>query len=216
MRKVNVSEIEEEPWQSPRGKYAASFKGISLALGRDENSTDLAKRHPFDLEITRVPPGKMNFPYGGHSAQWEMYLVISGNGTVRDEQGTTDIQPGDAFLFPPTNRTRFATSVMSILFIMSLPITPSVIPRITRTATSGRCTAARPLIGPLSAATRAITSKARSSPCSHGPAGRLRPGLQRTPHSIVATEDRHRRSIAQSSAPWNRLNPGKNLPTRLT
>jgi uncharacterized cupin superfamily protein len=101
MRKVNISDIKEESWQSPRGKYAASFKGISLALGRDENSTDLAKRHPFDLEITRVPPGKMNFPYGGHSAQWEMYLVVSGNGTVRDEQGTTDIQPGDAFLFPP-------------------------------------------------------------------------------------------------------------------
>lgn len=101
MKKINVSEIKEEPWQSPRGKYAASFKGISEALGRDPQSFDLAKRHPFDLEITRVRPGKINFPYGGHSAQWEMYLVISGNGTVRHEQGTIDIEPGDAFLFPP-------------------------------------------------------------------------------------------------------------------
>ena len=62
MRKVNLNEIKEEPWQSPGGKYAVSFKGISEALGRDPTSLDLAKRHPFDLEWNRVPPGKFNFP----------------------------------------------------------------------------------------------------------------------------------------------------------
>ena len=101
MRKINVSEIKEEPWQSPRGKYAASFKGISEALGRDPQSLDLSKRHPFDLEITRLPPGKINFPYHAHSAEWELYLVISGNGTVRDRDDTTDIAAGDAFMFRP-------------------------------------------------------------------------------------------------------------------
>ncbi len=68
VKKVNVNEIKEEPWQSPGGKYAAHFKGISIALGRDPESLDLAKRHPFDLEWTRVPPGKNNFPYHAHSA----------------------------------------------------------------------------------------------------------------------------------------------------
>src|SRR2546425_3398086 len=91
MRKVNVDEIKEEPWQSPRGKYAACFKGISEALGCNASSLDLAKRHPFDLEITRIPPGKMNFPYHAHSAQWEFYLIISGRGTVRHQEGTTEI-----------------------------------------------------------------------------------------------------------------------------
>src|SRR5713101_4417648 len=57
MRKVNISQIKEEPWQSPGGKYAVSFKGISEALGREPASLDLAKRHPFDLEWNRVPPG---------------------------------------------------------------------------------------------------------------------------------------------------------------
>src|SRR5205814_9441586 len=68
MKKVNINEIKEEPWQSPGGKYAAHFKGISIALGRDPDSLDLAKRHSFDLEWTRVPPGKSNFPYHAHSA----------------------------------------------------------------------------------------------------------------------------------------------------
>ena len=61
MRKVNLNEIKEEPWQSPGGKYAVSFKGISEALGREPSSLDLSKRHPFDLEWNRVPPGKANF-----------------------------------------------------------------------------------------------------------------------------------------------------------
>jgi uncharacterized cupin superfamily protein len=99
MRKVNLNEIKEEPWQSPGGKYAVSFKGVSEALGREPASLDLSKRHPFDLEWNRVPPGKSNFPYHAHSAQWELYLVISGNGTVRDKNGRTEVVPGDAFVF---------------------------------------------------------------------------------------------------------------------
>lgn len=101
MRKVNVNEIKEEPWQSPGGKYAVHFKGISTALGRDPNSLDLATRHPFDLEWNRVPPGKHNFPYHAHSAQWELYLVISGKGKVRHRDGTTDVVAGDVFIFGP-------------------------------------------------------------------------------------------------------------------
>jgi len=56
MRKINLNEIKEEPWQSPGGKYAISFKGISEALGREPASLDLAKRHPFDLEWNRLLP----------------------------------------------------------------------------------------------------------------------------------------------------------------
>ena len=101
MRKINLNEIKEEPWQSPSGKYAVSFKGISEALGREPSSLDLSKRHPFDLEWNRVPPGKQAFPYHAHSAQWEFYLVVSGKGSVRHKDGATDVVPGDAFIFGP-------------------------------------------------------------------------------------------------------------------
>ena len=101
MRKVNLNGIKEEAWQSPGGKYTASFKGISEALGREPASLDLSKRHPFDLEWNRVPPGKRAFPYHAHSAQWELYLVISGKGSVRHKDGTTEVVPGDAFVFRP-------------------------------------------------------------------------------------------------------------------
>lgn len=101
MRKVNINEIKEETWQSPGGKYAVSFKGISEALGREPASLDLSKRHPFDLEWNRVPPGKINFPYHAHSAQWELYLIISGEASVRHKDGTAEVVAGDAFIFGP-------------------------------------------------------------------------------------------------------------------
>ncbi len=46
-------------------------------------------------------PGKAAYPYHSHSAQWEFYHVISGNGKVRDAEGSTPIVSGDAFIFKP-------------------------------------------------------------------------------------------------------------------
>src|SRR2546425_2149951 len=110
MKRVNIRDIKEEPWQSPGGKYAAHFKGISIALGRDPDSLDLAKRHPFDLEWTRVPPGKHNFPYHAHSSAWELYLVIRGKGSVRHKDGPTEVVSGDAFIFGPNEPHQIANS----------------------------------------------------------------------------------------------------------
>jgi uncharacterized cupin superfamily protein len=101
MKKINTREIAEEMWASPKGKFASADREISVKLGRDPASTDLRARHPFDVEICRVPPGKSSCPYHSHSAQWEFYHVISGTGTVRDRDGRTPIEAGDAFIFEP-------------------------------------------------------------------------------------------------------------------
>ena len=110
MHKVNVNEIKEEPWHSPKGKYAVSFKGISETLGREAQSLDLAKRWPFDLEWSRMPPGKPNFPFHSHSAQWEMYLIVSGKASVRHKDGTTEVGEGDAFIFGPNEPHQITNS----------------------------------------------------------------------------------------------------------
>jgi len=101
MRKVNANEIEEFSWRSPKGKFEGAGKEISEALGRNPGSTDLRERHPFDVEICRIRPGKIPYPYHSHSAQWEFYHVISGKGAVRHEEGTSPIETGDAFIFEP-------------------------------------------------------------------------------------------------------------------
>ena len=101
MRKINTNRLEEIPWSSPKGKFAGFGKEISEALGREPSSTDLKKRHPFDVEICRIPAGMTPYPYHSHSAQWEFYHVISGQGRVRHENGVCEIEAGDAFIFEP-------------------------------------------------------------------------------------------------------------------
>ena len=101
MRKVNTRDIANDAWSSPKRRFVGSSKELSVALGRDPFSTDLMKRHPFDVEICRIPPGMTPYPYHSHSAQWEFYYVLSGTGSARHADGLTPIEPGDAFLFEP-------------------------------------------------------------------------------------------------------------------
>jgi uncharacterized cupin superfamily protein len=101
MHKVNTAQIVEVTWSSPKGKFIGAGKEVSEELGRKPESTDLNERHPFDVEICRIPPGKTPYPYGSHSAQWEFYHVISGSGVVRHKDGRTPIESGDAFIFKP-------------------------------------------------------------------------------------------------------------------
>ena len=101
MRKVNLKDIPERERKSPKGKFARASKNISIGLGREPESLDLAKRQPFDLAQVRIPKGKSLCPYHSHSAESELYLVICGRGSVRDKEGTTQVGPGDAFFFQP-------------------------------------------------------------------------------------------------------------------
>ena len=110
MRKVNLKKIPEQERKSPKGKFHKFVKDVSIALGREPESLDLAKRHPFDLALVRIPKGKSYCPYHGHSAESELYLVISGRGSVRDKDGTTEVGPGDAFFFQPGEAHQLANA----------------------------------------------------------------------------------------------------------
>ncbi len=102
MNKINTNDLPEYSWSSPKRKFAGFGKGISEALGRDPLSTDLVRRHPFDVEILRIAPGHTPYPYHSHAAQWEFYHVISGSGIARHQGGSTPVGAGDAFIFLPS------------------------------------------------------------------------------------------------------------------
>ncbi len=128
MRKVNISDIAEMSWSSPKGKFAGAGKEVSEALGRNPFSTKLNERHPFDLEILRISPGKTPYPYHSHGAQWELYHVISGKGVVRHKDGTTEIEAGDAFIFQPREPhqlTNAGTEDLVVYVIADNPINES-------------------------------------------------------------------------------------------
>src|ERR1700749_4783504 len=129
MRKVNTTKMAELTWSSPKGKFAGAGKEISEELGRKPDSTDLNERHPFDVEICSIPPGKAPCPYHSHSAQWEFYHVISGTGQVRHKDGMTEIVAEDAFLFRPGEPHHFINQPkgdLGLFVIADNPIGESV------------------------------------------------------------------------------------------
>jgi uncharacterized cupin superfamily protein len=101
MNKTNQNQI---PWleiKSLKGKYHLFRRHISLALGGKKDTGTWGGGHPFDLELTRIPPGSTNWPYHAHAAQWELYVVLSGRGLVRTPEGESEIVAGDCFACPP-------------------------------------------------------------------------------------------------------------------
>lgn len=101
MRIINIKDVPRQEWDSPKGKFGSVDQEISVALGREPQSFDLRKRHPFDVEICTIPAGKAACPYHSHSAQWEYFQVLSGEGTVRHPDGRSEIRVGDCFIFGP-------------------------------------------------------------------------------------------------------------------
>ena len=101
--KVNVEEMEEEiqRWSWKDGQYERGRRHVSVALGNTE-----ASRHPFDVELTRVPPGAAPCPVHSHSATWEFFVVVSGRGEVSRDGETAIVGTGDCFVQPPGTRHR--------------------------------------------------------------------------------------------------------------
>jgi uncharacterized cupin superfamily protein len=110
MRKVNLRDIEERARQSPKEKFGRKSKDISIALGREPESLELSKRHPFDLALVSIPKGKLLCPYHSHSSESELYLVVSGLGKIRDKDAWTEVGPGDVFFFGPGEAHQLANA----------------------------------------------------------------------------------------------------------
>ncbi|MGH8016988.1 MAG: cupin domain-containing protein, partial [Opitutaceae bacterium] len=102
MLKTSITQVPEDHWRSPGGKYRQKSRPVSAHLGCDPRSELAANRHPFDFEHTTIPPRSSACPYHAHSAQWEMYVFLSGEGIVRDDKNERHpVGAGDVVLFPP-------------------------------------------------------------------------------------------------------------------
>jgi uncharacterized cupin superfamily protein len=100
MKKTNITKLKWEHWKSPKGRFAQSYKNVSGALG-DVPGGWPKKGHPFNLELVRLPPGKVTCPFHSHLFQWEMYVIVSGTGLARGGKSRQQVKAGDAFMHPP-------------------------------------------------------------------------------------------------------------------
>src|SRR6516164_4870385 len=83
MKHAKKSAIKLVEERSPRGRFHLFRRHISEALGAPRDAGVAGGGHPFDVELTKLPPGATNFPFHAHAAQWEVYLVLSGSGQLR-------------------------------------------------------------------------------------------------------------------------------------
>jgi hypothetical protein len=67
MNLIKANSIEWTERQSPKGKYKGAFLAIGGAMKAQES------KHPFEILILRIPPGKRPRPYHFHGSQWEFY-----------------------------------------------------------------------------------------------------------------------------------------------
>jgi uncharacterized cupin superfamily protein len=101
MKKVSIPKLKwDHHWKSPKGKYEQYGKDISEKLG-DVPRGWPKKGHPFNLELVKLPPGKAACPFHAHTSQWELFVILSGNGTVRAGKTRHPVKAGDAFMHPP-------------------------------------------------------------------------------------------------------------------
>ncbi len=96
--------IPSLPWEeihSPSRKFHSFFRNVSLALGGIRNTGTWGGGHPFDVQMRRIPPGAAVCPYHSHLAQWELFYVLAGTGTVRSAGETHTVGAGEVFFHPP-------------------------------------------------------------------------------------------------------------------
>ena len=101
---MHRAHIPDLPWQeqhSPTHKFHSYCRNVSLALGGHRNAGTWAGGHPFDVQIRRVPPAASVCPFHAHLAQWELFVVLAGEATVRAGDKTYPARVGDVFVHPP-------------------------------------------------------------------------------------------------------------------
>lgn len=100
-RRTNLEELAWAEWSSPKGKFRAAGKQISLALGAKGRAPLAAGGHPFDVEQGKVPPGATICPFHWHALQWEFYVFTSGRGEFRLGEERFPVEPGDCVMAAP-------------------------------------------------------------------------------------------------------------------
>lgn len=125
MPRIHLREVREDEQRSPSGKYHSFARNLSLALGGTRNTGPWGGGHPFDVQIRRLPAGASICPHHLHLAQWELFLIRTGTGTVRAGTASHSVRPGDAFVHPPGEAhqlTNTGTTDLEVLIVADNPL----------------------------------------------------------------------------------------------
>lgn len=110
MTRIQSEDLTWTAQSSPGGAFAVMRRALSQATGGIKDTGTWGGGHPFDVEVHSIPPGKSNFPFHEHSAQWEAYYILSGSGQVRTPAGRQPVIAGDYLVIPPGEAHQFTNT----------------------------------------------------------------------------------------------------------
>lgn len=117
-RRIHPDDLAWDVWESPGKKFQGESKELSIALGAKRNTPPGLGGHPFELELSKLRPGRTGSPFHSHAGEWELFVILSGTATVRAHQETRTLAAGDAVLHPPgeTHQITNASGTEDLLF----------------------------------------------------------------------------------------------------
>jgi uncharacterized cupin superfamily protein len=119
MRRVNLSDPSlERDFDEPDGFHAGMFR-FGKQLGATETGASLYE----------LPPGQAVCPYHYEYGEEEWLLVLSGRPSVRDPEGTEQLEPLDMVFFPKgpdgAHQVRNDSDETARVLMWSMVITPT-------------------------------------------------------------------------------------------
>jgi len=116
MNKINIADVSVEHRVSPQGRFELHRQHVSLALGGIKDRGPWGGGHPFDIELTKIPAGKRNFPMHSHAAQTEFYIILSGTGLLHQQTGEPlPLRAGDHLMCHPGDAHQIENTGIEIL-----------------------------------------------------------------------------------------------------
>jgi mannose-6-phosphate isomerase-like protein (cupin superfamily) len=113
--RINLTDVPEarQQWKWEHGNYDRFRRHISVALGNTREHP-----HPFDVELTRLPPGARSCPVHSHSHMWEFFIIVSGRAAVQRGGETAEAVAGDCFMQPAgtPHRIRNASETEDLVY----------------------------------------------------------------------------------------------------
>lgn len=106
---INIEDVPEtENFWGENKKYKRLRRQISRALGSGDGDNPV---HPFDVEMTRIPPRHHNCPQHSHAGMDEFFIITEGEGIMYRNDEEYPIKAGDCFFQPKgTYHRMFNTS----------------------------------------------------------------------------------------------------------
>jgi len=135
MEKIIISNAKDESlkWDSSLNWPLFAQDGErshSFELQRNTISSPMSTKGKLEIYFYTIPPGKTNYPYHYHTANEEIFCIISGQGTLRTPDGEKIVSEGDVIVMPANENgahTLINTSNAPLVYLeVKTPIVPEI------------------------------------------------------------------------------------------